>query len=114
MEKILSKIKNLPGVLGVYLIDNDGNLLYVNSSLDNPPIELAYTLASLKGYLSDLLESTKMGKFIDSFIDGNVGRIIFSSLKNGDLLVIFASNVSNLGMIKFEMSNAIQQIENLK
>jgi predicted regulator of Ras-like GTPase activity (Roadblock/LC7/MglB family) len=114
MEKILSKLKNLPGVLGVYLIDSEGNLLFVNSSLDNPPIELAYTLASLKGYLNDLLDSTKMGKFVDSFVDGSVGRIIFTGLKSGELLVVFASNVSNLGMIKFEMSNAIQQIENLK
>ncbi|MGB9832337.1 MAG: roadblock/LC7 domain-containing protein [Caldisericum exile] len=114
MEKILSKLKNLSGVLGVYLLDVEGNLLYVNSSLDNPPIELSYTLASLKGYLNDLLDSTKMGKFADCFINGSVGRIIFNSLKNGDLLVIFASNVSNLGMIKFEMSNAIQQIENIR
>ncbi|BAL81088.1 roadblock/LC7 domain-containing protein [Caldisericum exile] len=114
MEKILSKLKGLPGVLGVYLVDSDGNLLYVNSSLDNPPIELSYALSSLRGYLNDLLDSTKMGKFVDSFIDGSVGRIIFNSLKNGDLLVVFASNVSNLGMIKFEMSNAIQQIENIR
>lgn len=113
MEKILSKVKNLPGVLGVYLIDGEGNLLYVNSSLDNSPIDLAYLLASLTGYLSQILEGTKMGKFVDSFINGTTGRIIFSSLKNGNTLVVFASNVSNLGLVKYEMSNAMEQLEKL-
>jgi|UniRef100_A0A7C4U0R7 hypothetical protein len=113
MEKILSKVKSLQGVLGVYLVDAEGTLLYANSSLDNSPIELSYLLASLKGYLSQMLEVTKMGKFVDTFIDGTVGRIIFSSLKNGDILVVFASNVSNLGLIKYEMANAIEQLGKL-
>jgi len=114
MEKILSKIKGLPGVLGVYLVDKDGNLLYVNSNLDNPPIELSYLLNSVKGYLGELLELTKLGKFCENIINGTTGRIIFSNLKNGDLLVVFASNVSNLGVVKFEISNAIDALDKLQ
>ena len=81
MEEILAKIKNLPGVLGVYLIDPEGDLLYVNSNLDNSPMDLSLLFASLKGYFSQVLELTKLGKFVDTFIDGSVGRILFSNLK---------------------------------
>ncbi len=113
MEKVLSKVKDLPGVLGVYLIDAEGNLLYVNSNLDNPPIELSYLLSSLKGYLSELLSLSKFGKFNESIISGSTGRIIFSALKNGSFLVVFAENVSNLGLVKFEIANAIDAISKL-
>jgi len=52
MEEILAKIKNLPGVLGVYLIDPEGDLLYVNSNLDNSPMDLSLLFASLKDTLA--------------------------------------------------------------
>ncbi|MBP8612431.1 MAG: roadblock/LC7 domain-containing protein [Candidatus Atribacteria bacterium] len=111
MEEILAKIKNLPGVLGVYLIDPEGDLLYVNSNLDNSPMDLSLLFASLKGYFSQVLELTKLGKFVDTFIDGSVGRILFSNLKNDNILVVVASNISNFGLIKFEISNAIGALE---
>ncbi|MCX6088198.1 MAG: roadblock/LC7 domain-containing protein [Caldiserica bacterium] len=110
MDKILTKIKDMPGVLGVYLTTEDGKLLFSSSSIDNSPLVLAGLTASLKGYISDLLESTKMGKFTDSIINGNIGRVIIATLKNNDILLVFMTGSSNLGVIKYEISNIIESL----
>jgi predicted regulator of Ras-like GTPase activity (Roadblock/LC7/MglB family) len=110
MDKILTKIKDMPGVLGVYLATEDGKLLFSSSSLDNSPIILAGLTASLKGFISNLLESTKMGKFIDIIINGSTGRAIISTLKNNDILLVFMTGASNLGAIKYEISNIIESL----
>ena len=110
IDKILTKIKDAPGVLGVYLATDSGKLIFSSSSLDNSPLVLAGLTASLKGYISNLLENTKMGKFTDTIINGSIGKVIISTLKNGDILIIFITGSSNLGTIKYEISNIIESL----
>jgi predicted regulator of Ras-like GTPase activity (Roadblock/LC7/MglB family) len=110
IDNILTKIKDKPGVLGVFLTTESGKLIFSSSSLDNSPLILAGMAASLKGYVSDLLENTKMGNFIDLILEGTVGRVIISSLKNGDILLVFIASSSNLGTIKYEIANVLETL----
>lgn len=107
IEETLTKLKNNKGVLGVYLVDTEGNLLFVSSSLDNPPLELSGLFAALSGYFKEITEDTKIGNFSDAIINGSFGRILVSSLKNNNILVVFVSNSSSLGTIRLEISNTI-------
>jgi len=111
MEKILTKLKETAGVLGVYLTDEEGSLLFVSSSLDNSPLPLAGLFASLKGYFSELSEQTKVGKFIDAIINSSAGRIIISSIAEGKILVVFTSNISSLGTIRLSIANTIEALK---
>ncbi|MGB9695145.1 MAG: roadblock/LC7 domain-containing protein [Caldisericaceae bacterium] len=113
MENILAKLKEEKGVLGVYLVGNDGNLLYGSSSLDSSPIALAGLVAALKGYVGSMLSEVKMGDFYDMIIDGTIGRVVISQLKNGDLLAVFLTNSGNLGLVKFAISNSIDELNKL-
>jgi predicted regulator of Ras-like GTPase activity (Roadblock/LC7/MglB family) len=108
IDKILTNIKDFPEVLGVYLATDSGKLIFGSSSLDNSPLILAGLIASLKGYISNLLENTKMGEFTDTIINGSIGKIIISTLKNGNILVVFVTGSSNLGTIKYKISNIIE------
>ncbi len=110
IEDILTKLKSTQGVLGVYLLDAEGSLLFVSSSLDNPPIELAGLFASLSGYLLQITEGTKSGSFVDAIINGTYGRIIVSILKNNNILVVFVSNSTSLGTIRLAISNTIDTL----
>jgi predicted regulator of Ras-like GTPase activity (Roadblock/LC7/MglB family) len=113
MENILAKLKDAQGVLGVYLVTADGNLLYGSSSLDSSPIALSGLVAALKGYIASMLEEVKMGNFSDLIIDGTLGRIVVSQLKNGDTLAVFLTNSGNLGLVKFSISNSVDALNKL-
>lgn len=114
IEEILAKLKNAQGVLGVYLLDPDGSLLFVSSSLDNSPLELSGLFASLSGYLKEITENTKLGNFTDAIINSNFGRIIITKLRNSNILVVFVSTTSSLGTIRLTISNTINQLEKLE
>jgi predicted regulator of Ras-like GTPase activity (Roadblock/LC7/MglB family) len=113
MENILAKLKEAQGVLGVYLVGKGGNLLYGSSSLDSSPIALSGLVASLKGYITSMLEEVKLGNFSDMIVDGSAGRFVISQLKNGDLLAVFLTNSGNLGLVKFAISNSIDALNKL-
>ncbi len=110
MEKLLTKLKNTQGILAIVLTDKKGNLLYSSSSLDASPVVLAGLIASLQGFLTEILQGVKMGDFKDTIINGGNGRIIISSLNNGNILVLFATATGNLGLIKFALSNAMEAL----
>ena len=113
MEKILTKLKKTQGILAIILTNREGNLLYGSSNLDVSPIVLAGLIASLQGFLSEILQGVKMGNFKDTIINGDTGRIIISSLNNGNILVIFTTATGNLGLIKFALSNAMEALNKL-
>ncbi len=113
MENILTKLKETQGVLGVYLVGVDGNLIFGSSSLDASPIALAGIVASFKGYISEMLSTVKMGEFSDVIVDGSIGRIVLSALKNGDILSVYLTNSGNLGLVKFAISNSIEDLNKL-
>ncbi len=112
MNKILEKLKNTPGVLSVILTDTNGNLVYSSSSLDTSPMLIAGLQSAFTGYLDDLLFNTSMGKLNDTIINGTAGRIIISRLKNSDILSVFMTESGNLGLVKFAISNTIQNLNN--
>ena len=113
MEKILTKLKNTQGILAIILTNKEGNLLYSSSSLDASPVVLAGLTASLQGFLSEILQGVKMGDFKDTIINGDTGRIIISTLNNGNILVLFTTATGNLGLIKFALSNAMEALNKL-
>ncbi len=114
MNEILEKLKNTSGVLSVVLTDKNGTLLYSSSSLDASPMVIAGIASALSGYLNELLEKTSMGKFTDTIINGTTGRVIISKLKNENILVVFMTASGNLGLVKFALSNTIENLNNIK
>lgn len=114
IEEILTKLKSTQGVLGVYLLDPDGSLLFVSSSLDNGPLELSGLFASLSGHLKEITENTKLGNFTDAIINSDYGRIIITRLKNGNILVVFVSATSSLGTVRLTISNTVNQLEKIE
>ena len=114
MTEILEKLKNTPGILSVVLTDKDGNLIYSSSSLDASPVTIAGLSSAFAGYLEELLGNTGMGKFTDTIINGTTGRVIISKLDNGNILSVFMTASGNLGLVKFALSNTIQNLNNIK
>ncbi len=114
MNEILEKLKKTPGILSVVLTDKEGNLLYSSSSLDASPIVIAGLTSALAGYLDELLSDTGMGKLTDTIINGSTGRVIISKLENGNILCVFMTASGNLGLVKFAITNTIQNLNNPK
>ncbi len=114
MNEILEKLKKTPGILSVVLTDKDGNLLYSSSSLDASPIVIAGLTSAFAGYLDEMLFNTGMGKLTDTIVNGSTGRVIISKLENGNILCVFMTASGNLGLVKFAISNTIQNLNNLK
>jgi len=110
MEELLTKLKNTQGILAVILTDKNGSLLYSSSSLDASPVVLSGLIASLKGFLDEILQGIKMGDFKDTIINGDNGRIIISLLNNGNILAIFTTGAGNLGLVKFALSNTMEAL----
>ena len=114
MNEILEKLKNMSGVLSVILTDENGTLLYSSSSLDASPVVISGLSSALSGYLNELLQSTSMGKFTDTIINGSTGRVIISKLKNGNILSVFMTASGNLGLVKLAIANTIENLNNAK
>ncbi len=114
MNEILEKLKKTPGILSVVLTDKEGNLLYSSSSLDASPIVIAGLTSAFAGYLDEMLSNTGMGKLTDTIVNGSTGRVIISKLENGNILCVFMTASGNLGLVKFAISNTIQNLNNLK
>ncbi len=114
MENILLRLKDIPGVLGVYLTSTDGKMLFSSSSLDNSPIVISGLSASIKAYLSTLLQEIKMGDFVDIILNGSLGRVVITVLKSGDILSVFMTSSSNLGRVKYEISNVLNALNEEK
>ncbi|MEA3312819.1 MAG: roadblock/LC7 domain-containing protein [Caldisericota bacterium] len=113
IEEILKKLKDTEGVLAIVLTNKKGSLLYNISKLDIAPKILSGLTVSLTGLSDEILQELKMGKLKNTTLNGTIGRLIISSLNNGNILFVGIENTENREFIESVLSSTIEDLNKI-
>ena len=110
MQKTLSELNKLRGVLGSLLVDRDG--IVIASDLKSEINEGAFgaVASSVLSGLKRALERMALGNFRRYIVTGRSARIAMYQVGHTVLLLLMEKDV-NLGMITLEIRETIEELE---
>ncbi len=109
MDNAVDSLHKLQGVVGILIIDDEGNTLSstLASSIDASLYE-SMTIA-LSGSSRELLKYTLQGELEKILIESEKGKIIISRCDDLNLVVISEDQV-NLGLLNVEIRRAVRRV----
>ena len=112
MEEVLSELNKTPGLLGSFVVAEDGEIIasdFVAEFSEDLILLLGSTIIST---VKKAVERMNKGLTRTIFVETDKHKLFFNSVMNGFLVAICASN-SNVSLVRVEVKTAAQKIDNL-
>ena len=110
MQKALSELNKLRGVLGSLLVGRDGILIASDLRVDVNEEAVSAVASSVLSALSRALERMALGRFRRYIVSGRSARIAMYEV-GPTILILLLQKDTNLGLITVEIRDAIKTIE---
>jgi len=110
MYQVLSELNKTPGVTGSMVVGNDGIVVAADlkTGLESETVgALAASITSNIQKSLDRLDSTPWGQVT---IEADDGKLFFTDTHVG-ILVVSTEKVVNIGLIRLEIKNAVDQLK---
>ncbi|HOO96846.1 MAG TPA: roadblock/LC7 domain-containing protein [Caldisericia bacterium] len=110
IEQILSKLADVEGVQGVFVVSKDGLILDSVGSLSVDLTSIAAIASSGLGSAEVLGETAALGGLDQEILEFKNGKAVIQSINQRLLLCMIASKQANLGMIRYTIDKEIESI----
>jgi len=109
---ILKEFKEIAGLLGSAVVDNDGLTISADLPWNKRPDKIGSLISRLLQIGERSAKAAKIGPLKEIIIEGDNGRIVVRNEGNV-LLIAFSDKESPLGMVKIEIEEFAERIKNL-
>ena len=109
---ILKEFKEIAGLLGSAVVDNDGLTIFADLPWSKKPERIGAMISRLLQLANRSAEEADIGQLKNVIIEGERGRIVACNEGNF-LLIAFSSKEAALGMIKIEIEESAKKIKKL-
>lgn len=112
IKLILKEFKEIAGLLGSAVVDNDGLTISADLPWKKNPEKIGSLISRLLQIGERSAEAAKIGPVKEIIIEGDNGRIVARNEGNV-LLIAFSNKETPLGMVKFETEEFAKRIKDL-
>ena len=112
IKLILKEFKEIAGLLGSVVVDNDGLTISADLPWNKNPGKVGSLISRLLQIGERSAKATKIGPVKEIMIEGDNGRIVARNEGNV-LLIAFTDKETPLGMVKFETEEFAKRIKAL-
>ena len=109
---ILEEFKEIAGLLGSAVVDNDGLTIFADLPWSKKPERIGSIISRLLQLANRSAEEADIGQLKNVILEGERGRIVACNEGNF-LLIAFSSKEAALGMIKIEIEESAKKIKKL-
>jgi len=109
---ILEEFKEIAGLLGSAVVDNDGLTIFADLPWSKKPERIGSIISRLLQLANRSAEEADIGQLKNIIIEGERGRIVACNEGNF-LLIAFSNKEAALGMIKIEIEESAKKIKKL-
>ncbi len=109
MEEILRRLKSIPGVIGVMIVEADG--LLINSLVDSniDPEAISGLCASVFRNSRSILSTTNLGDLEIAMLEADNGNLFIKRVEEVFLSLLTRKDI-NLGLIRLSIKNASKEL----
>ncbi|MCD6088627.1 roadblock/LC7 domain-containing protein [Candidatus Bathyarchaeota archaeon] len=109
---ILEEFKEIAGLLGSAVVDNDGLTIFADLPWSKKPERIGSIISRLLQLANRSAEEADIGQLKNVILEGERGRIVACNEGNF-LLIAFSNKEAALGMIKIEIEESAKKIKKL-
>ena len=109
---ILEEFKEIAGLLGSAVVDNDGLTIFADLPWSKKPERIGSIISRLLQLANRSAEEVDIGQLKNVILEGERGRIVACNEGNF-LLIAFSNKEAALGMIKIEIEESAKKIKKL-
>ena len=109
---ILEEFKEIAGLLGLAVVDNDGLTIFADLPWSKKPERIGSIISRLLQLANRSAEEVDIGQLKNVILEGERGRIVACNEGNF-LLIAFSNKEAALGMIKIEIEESAKKIKKL-
>ena len=109
---ILKEFKEIAGLLGSAVVDNDGLTIFADLPWSKKPERIGSIISRLLQLANRSAEEADIGQLKNVILEGERGRIVACNEGNF-LLIAFSNKEAALGMIKIEIEESAKKIKKL-
>ena len=109
---ILKEFKEIAGLLGSAVVDNDGLTIFADLPWSKKPERIGSIISRLLQLANRSAEEADIGQLKNIIIEGERGRIVACNEGNF-LLIAFSNKEAALGMIKIEIEESAKKIKKI-
>lgn len=112
VRSILKEFKEITGLLGSAVMDNDGLTISADLPWNKRPEKIGSLISRLLQIGDKSAEAAKIGPLKEIILEGDNGRIVARNEGNV-LLIAFSDKETALGMVKLEIEEFAKKIKDL-
>lgn len=113
IERLLSGLTSLRGVIAAAIVDNDGFVTHVRRDFEINTDALGAAVQIVFGAARKAAEHVKQGASSLVLTENKDGIVLLAPLSNGFILAVVADQSAMLGATRFELKETIPQLNQL-